>query len=217
MQRCADCETPSVAEYLVEPGNEHVWVCRECDALWLEGHDRDGPSFMDLARYLAEVGREPWDLVLLRSDAPLSPLHEAWPALRALIGEGRLSALRVGALAAEARDVVGPWGPGVPPLNAAQVVPSEPGPVRMRLSGGVVTELVVEITGGRLELPGVLDGDTGPDFTVLSRANVESVLRQARAAVRPRPEGVTFDTGRFRGELDFEGERLRAVRVRACG
>ncbi|MGI5120544.1 hypothetical protein ACQEU5_13550 [Marinactinospora thermotolerans] len=229
MERCTDCGSFGVTERLLRPTGERVWTCPECDALWREGDDRSATSFMQAPDYLAAAGLGPEDVAVTRSPTPLpalpeawsgvplTPLQEAWLALRRIVAEGRLSALGVGDRAGEARDVVGPWDATAAPLNAAQVIPAEEAPVRLRLSGGVVVELLVDVTEGRLELPGVLDEGPGPDLTALSRADVESVLRQAGARTRPRREGIAFETGRFAGELDFQGDRLGAVRVRAAG
>ncbi|RCV49448.1 hypothetical protein [Marinitenerispora sediminis] len=215
MERCVECERLGVAEYRISSNGDRVWVCEECDAMWREGDDRRSPCFADILRYLAESGLTPAALAPVRAPAAAAPPYQrAWRALRDLLGEGRLSVLRVGGYAAEARDAVGPWGPAAPPLNAAQVIPPEPGPVRLRLSGGVVVELAVEVPGGPLELPGALEGEPGPDFGLLSRADVESVLRRVGARVSESPEGLRFDTGRFGGEVAFDRDRPCALRVR---
>ncbi|MFC7327855.1 hypothetical protein ACFQRF_08875 [Marinactinospora rubrisoli] len=209
-----ECERLGVTEFRVVPNGDRVWVCQECDAMWREGDDRRAPCFADVLRYLAEFGLTAAALDPVRSATGAPPYQRAWRALRDLVGEGRLSVLRVGGYAGEARDAVGPWGPDAPPLNAAQEIPADPGPVRLRLSGGVVVELAVEVPGGPLPMPGALDHESGPDFALLSRADVESVLRRVRARTWETPDGLGFDTGRFHGEVVLTTDRPSALRVR---
>jgi hypothetical protein len=55
---CPRCDGQGeVATYRVRRTGEHVRVCDECDAVWLDGEEVAPGTFVDLSKYLEQRGR----------------------------------------------------------------------------------------------------------------------------------------------------------------
>ncbi|ASU84743.1 hypothetical protein CDO52_19780 [Nocardiopsis gilva YIM 90087] len=63
------CGLLDVAEMLAERTGERLWLCGECDAVWLEGDDLSEPPYSSLTDY-EPVGGASWDEFRVVRDDP---------------------------------------------------------------------------------------------------------------------------------------------------
>ncbi|CAM3998740.1 hypothetical protein GCM10009799_17200 [Nocardiopsis rhodophaea] len=60
MWTCSLCGLPDVAEMLAERTGERLWLCGECESVWLEGDDLAEPPFSSRTDY-EPCGGASWD------------------------------------------------------------------------------------------------------------------------------------------------------------